>query len=97
MTTHDSPPASVATLVRNLIALFVLLALSVLASRFHWGAISTFIALLIAAIKAVLVGVFFMDLRRSSPLTRLIAVAGVLWLVIMFTLTASDYATRGLW
>jgi len=37
-----------------------------------------------------------MDLRNSSPLTRLIAVAGVLWLVIMFLLTASDYVTRGM-
>ena len=90
--THASP---ISTLVRTLIALFVLLTISVLAARWHWGATSTFIALAIAAVKAVLVGVFFMDLRGSSPLSRLFAVAGLFWLLIMIMLTASDYFTRG--
>ena len=98
---HTSPeaaghghPSSTGTLVRTLVALMTLLFLSAIVARWHLGAASTFIALLIAAIKAALVGVFFMDLRRSSPLAKLFASAGLLWLVIMFALASADYVSR---
>ena len=35
-----------------------------------------------------------MGLRRSGPLMRLAAAAGLFWLVILFALTLSDVLTR---
>lgn len=39
--------------------------------------------------------VFFMHLRHSSTLTKMIVASGVFWLLIMLTLTLADYLTRG--
>jgi len=41
-----------------------------------------------------LVVLFFMHARTSSRLTWLVVIAGVFWLLILLTLTASDYLTR---
>ncbi len=49
----------------------------------------------IAGLQVVLVWLMFMDLRRSNSVVRLCAVTGLLWLAFMFTLTFSDYFTRG--
>jgi len=74
--------------------LMVLLVLTVVAARVPLGALSLVVALLIASVKAALVGLYFMHLRFTTPLTRLFAVAGLLWLAIAFVLTFSDYLTR---
>jgi cytochrome c oxidase subunit 4 len=55
---------------------------------------NTTIALVIAVTKALLVALYFMHLRTSSPLTILFAGAGIFWLGILFALTMSDYLTR---
>jgi hypothetical protein len=36
-----------------------------------------------------------MGLRYNTPLTKVVAVAGLFWLMIMFGLSMSDYLTRG--
>ncbi len=56
--------------------------------------LNTLIALLIAATKASLVVLFFMHVRHSSRLTKLIVVAGFFWLAIMLVFIGADYATR---
>jgi len=38
---------------------------------------------------------FFMHIRGGSRLLHLAAVAGVMWLLILISLTLSDYFTRG--
>ncbi len=48
----------------------------------------------IALAKALLVGVVFMNLRRSEPLVWLAAAAGFFWLSILIGGTLSDYTTR---
>jgi hypothetical protein len=35
-----------------------------------------------------------MGVRWNTPLTRVVVVAGLFWLLIMFGLTMSDYLTR---
>jgi cytochrome c oxidase subunit IV len=52
------------------------------------------VALAIAVTKAVLVALYFMHLRYSSPLTVTFAGAGIFWLAILMALTLSDYITR---
>jgi caa(3)-type oxidase subunit IV len=52
------------------------------------------VSLGIAAVKACLVGVVFMRLFEKNSLNRLAAMAGPVWIFIMFLLMFSDYATR---
>src|SRR5215471_17010756 len=54
------------------------------------------VALTIAVTKAVLVILFFMHVRYSSKLTMLTVAAGFFWLLIMITLSLSDYISRTL-
>lgn len=57
----------------------------------RWG---TPVALLIATLKATLVAVYYMHLRHSENLMRLIAAGTVVWLLAMFTLTYADLFSR---
>jgi cytochrome c oxidase subunit 4 len=59
------------------------------------GPLNTIAALVIAVFKAVLVVLFFMHVKYSSRLTRVVVLAGVFWLGILLALTMSDYLTRG--
>ena len=45
-------------------------------------------------IKASLVVLFFMGVKYNTPLTRVFAVTGFVWLLILFGFTMSDYLTR---
>jgi len=72
-----------------------LLALTVEAARHDLGQWNWFVAVLIAAVKALLIALYFMHVRQSTPLTKMVVVAGVVWLAIMFTLSLADYWTRG--
>jgi caa(3)-type oxidase subunit IV len=45
--------------------------------------------------KALLVILFFMGVRWSSRLTWVVAGSGFFFLLIMFSITMSDYLTRG--
>ena len=49
----------------------------------------------IVLILIILVALFFMHIKGSSRLLRLAATVGVIWLLIMLSLTLSDYFTRG--
>ena len=52
------------------------------------------VALTIAVIKAVLVILFFMHVFYSNKLTKITVAAGFFWLMIMITMSLSDYLTR---
>jgi cytochrome c oxidase subunit 4 len=43
-----------------------------------------------------LVALFFMHIRHSTKLTKLVVVGGLLWLAILLVLTMTDFATRGI-
>lgn len=58
------------------------------------GAFSMVVALTIAAAKATLVGLYFMHVRFSDRLIRIVIVAALFWLGILLGLTMSDYLTR---
>jgi len=75
-------------------ALVLLLAATTGAAFLPLGRLNLFVALAIAAAKALLVLIVFMELRRSSGLVRAFAAAGFFWLAIMLTLTSADYLTR---
>jgi cytochrome c oxidase subunit 4 len=58
------------------------------------GPFNTPVALLIAFTKMLLVIFFFMHLRQSSGLIRIVLLAGFFWLALLIALTSSDYRTR---
>lgn len=76
------------------VALLLLLALTVALAHVLHGAPSLIAGMLIAVAKAGLVAVFFMELIKGSAQVRIFAAASLLWLVIIFSLTLSDYLTR---
>ena len=76
------------------IALLVLLALTVAAAEFDLGPWNTVIALAIAACKALLIILFFMEVRHSHHITWAYVAVGFFWLVLLFGLTFGDYLTR---
>ncbi|HWP55295.1 MAG TPA: cytochrome C oxidase subunit IV family protein [Pyrinomonadaceae bacterium] len=77
------------------LALMVGTALTLLAAFYDFpGPLNAVVALTIAVIKATLVVLYFMHVRYSGRLVWLVIVAALLWLVIMFAITFSDYWTR---
>ena len=97
----------VATYAKTIGALFVLMILTILASfwhiqDFHLGShvipgtfFNNGIAMTIAVIKALLVILFFMHVKISTPLTRFWAIIGFVWVTLIFFILA-DYATLSL-
>ncbi|HXW55872.1 MAG TPA: cytochrome C oxidase subunit IV family protein [Candidatus Cybelea sp.] len=59
------------------------------------GAFNSVVALAIAVTKMMLVVLFFMHVKYSSGMTRIVLFAGVFWLAILVTLTLADELTRG--
>ena len=76
-------------------ALMVLTALTVWVAFFDLGTLNTVVALGIAVTKATLVVLFFMHVKESSRLTKLIVGTGFFFLLVLFTLTLTDYLSRG--
>jgi cytochrome c oxidase subunit IV len=60
------------------------------------GIFNPIVALAIAVTKAVLVILFFMHVRYSDNLTMITVSAGFFWLMILITLSLSDYLSRTL-
>jgi cytochrome c oxidase subunit IV len=56
---------------------------------------NTVVGLAIAASQAALSALFFMHLRWTRPITRLVAVIGLVWLGILIVGTMDDALTRG--
>lgn len=58
------------------------------------GEWNTVVVLVIAALKAGLVATFFMHLRWSASMMRIVICVAVFWLIILITLSLSDILTR---
>jgi cytochrome c oxidase subunit 4 len=78
----------VGTILTVIVALFDL-------DRLFIGA-NTAVALLIAFVKTSFVVLFFMHVKYSGKLVWLCAIGSILWLMILFAFTMSDYLTRGM-
>jgi cytochrome c oxidase subunit 4 len=76
-------------------ALMVLTAVTVAVAFVDLGRFNVVVALAVAVLKAALVVLFFMHVKYSSRLIQLVVIASLVWLVILFGITLSDYLTRG--
>jgi len=81
-------------LVITWLALLVLLAISAGSALLPLGWVNTAIGLVIAVLKALLVAIVFMRLRRAHALLRIAAITGVVTMALLFILSGADYATR---
>jgi cytochrome c oxidase subunit IV len=70
--------------------------LTYFAATWEMGIFNPVVALAIACTKATLVILFFMHVRYSSKLTMITIAAGFFWLMILITLSLSDYLSRNL-
>lgn len=76
------------------LAVIALLGVSLGTAYIPLGHLNSIICVAIAFIQALLVWTFFMRLRWSGVLVRLIAGVGVLWLLLLLGLSLTDYLTR---
>jgi cytochrome c oxidase subunit 4 len=75
--------------------LLCLTAITTAVAHVDLGAFSVVVALAIAVFKMLLVALFFMHVRHSTGLTKLVVAGGLLWLGILLAFTLADVWTRG--
>jgi cytochrome c oxidase subunit 4 len=92
MAGHISP---VRTYVAIFAALMVMTVVTVAVAFVDLGILNFPLALAIAIFKASLVILFFMHVKYSSQLTKLIVAGAFFFLLILFGLTLTDYLSRG--
>ena len=87
-------PPPVAAYAFTWLALLALVAATFGLAHVSMGPWNTVAALGIAAVKVLLVALFFMHLKRASAVVAIFALIGLVWLAILFGLSSTDYATR---
>ena len=85
---------SVKTYTLVFVALLALTFLTTFVASIDMGPLNVVVALVIAVVKMLLVALFFMHLRHSAILTRLVVGGGLLWLAILLVLSMADFVSR---
>src|ERR1044071_1969652 len=93
--THEHHVTSAKAYIAIFLGLIVLTLLTTAVAFVDLGAFNVAVALGIATCKMLLVALFFMHVKDSSPLTKLVIVGALLWLAIMLGFTLGDYWIRG--
>ena len=86
---------SIGTYALIFVTLLVLTAVTTGVAYIDLGPFSVVVALTIAVVKMLLVALFFMHLRHSTQLTKVVVAGGLMWLAIMIVLGMADFLTRG--
>jgi cytochrome c oxidase subunit 4 len=86
---------SVRTYAAVWIILLILTGVTTAVAYVDLGHFNVVAALAIAVGKMLLVALFFMNVRHSTQLTKLVVAGGLMWLAILITLTMADLVTRG--
>jgi cytochrome c oxidase subunit 4 len=87
-------PDSVMTYALVFLALIGATILTTAVAFVDLGAFSVVVALAIAICKMLLVVLFFMHVRHSTKLTKLVLLGGVLWFFILIGMTYTDFGSR---
>jgi len=75
-------------------SLMVLTAITVAVAFVNLGSLNFPIAIGVAITKATLVVLFFMHVKYSSRMTKMVVGLAIFFLLVMLGLTMTDYATR---
>ena len=94
MSAHPPPAVVLRAYLAVALSLAALTALTVAIAYVDLGALNTPVALIIAAVKATLVIVYFMHVRWAPRFVAFVAAAGFAWLAILVLVTLSDFLTR---
>jgi cytochrome c oxidase subunit 4 len=86
--------ASVKSYVGIFLVLMVLTTVTVLVAYVNLGQLNKVVALGIASFKATLVILYFMHVKYSSRLTKVVIMSGFFFLIILLGLTMVDYGSR---
>jgi cytochrome c oxidase subunit 4 len=92
MSGHVSPKS---TYYGIFASLMVLTAVTVGVAFVHLGRLNFPVAIAIAITKATLVILFFMHVKYSSRLTKMVVGMAIFFLAILLLLTLTDYLSRG--
>jgi cytochrome c oxidase subunit IV len=92
MSGHISPKSTYYAIFGSLMVLTVI---TVAIAFVNLGALNFPVALSIAILKATLVILFFMHVKYSSRLTKLVCGSAFFFLFVLFGLTMTDYLSRG--
>jgi cytochrome c oxidase subunit 4 len=92
MAAHVSPKSTYYAIFATLL---VLTTITIGVAFINLGPFNFPVAISIAIIKATLVILYFMHLKYSSRLTKLVVGTGFFFLLVLFTLTLTDYLSRG--
>jgi len=87
--------ASIKSYTLVFVALLLLTLATTLVSTIDLGPFNVVMALFIAVVKMLLVALFFMHLRDSTILTKVVVGGGMLWLAILLVFSLMDFGTRG--
>jgi cytochrome c oxidase subunit IV len=90
----SEPVTSVKTFVGVFVALLILTGVTVAVSYLNLGPFSPIVALTIATIKALLVVLFFMEVRYVPKMTLVAIISGFFFLGILLALSMTDYISR---
>jgi cytochrome c oxidase subunit IV len=90
--THE--PDSVMTYALVFLALIAATVITTAVAFVDLGAFSVVVALAIAICKMLLVVLFFMHVRHSTKLTKLVLLGGILWFFILIGMTYTDFGSR---
>lgn len=87
--------ASPATYVVVTLVLLVMTGVNIGLAFVDLRGFNTLVGLLIAAAAVLVMGTYFMHLRWSAAMTRLVGLAAVMWLSILLAGVLDDLLTRG--
>jgi cytochrome c oxidase subunit 4 len=85
---------SVATYALVFLALIAATVITTAVAFVDLGPFSVVVALAIAICKMLLVVLFFMHVRHSTKLTKLVLLGGILWFFILIGMTYTDFGSR---
>lgn len=91
---HDHHVVPAKTYVNVLLILLVLTVITVAAAQFDFGVMNTFIAIIIATVKAAFVAAIFMNLKYDSKLHIVVFAAAIFFLVLLYSFSVIDIVTR---
>jgi len=94
MKNHDSHETSYALNLKVLLVLLILTMTSILVIKFHLGAFTVALALILASIKTTIVLTYFMHLKFENLILRLMVGGVFLLFAIIIVITFIDYYFR---
>jgi len=91
---HGHKVVPIQVYIFNAAALAILMFMTIAAAYVDLGSANVAVALIIAVIKAVLIVLFFMNVKYSSKLTWIFVAGAFFWLFILIGMFMPDYLAR---